>query len=260
MADQQKRRGRTNEPPASVQPAEATIDLMELMYRLLGSWKLIIGLVLVFAIGFGVYTTYYVTPLYSASSTIFVVGRKDSVLNMSDIQIGSSLASDYVEVFKFWEVHDEVKSNLNLPYSYGQLRGMLSVTNTADTRMLRITVTSPKPQEAAQIANEYANVASRFIAETMSTEKPNIMSVALVPTNPISPNKTKNIMTGAILGAILGAGIVLLRMVTDDTYKTAEDIRKYTVLVTLAVIPVEEGEASGSGKGKRKARQKQWKR
>ena len=241
MADQQKRRNRSTAPAPQPQQA-ATIDLVELMYRLLGSWKLLVCLSLVFAIAAGLYTSFFVTPLYQATSTIYVLSRRDSAINMADLQIGTALTSDYIKVFKMWEVHEEVISNLNLPYTYAQMRGMLSVINDADTRMLDITITSPSPAEAASIANEYAKVASQYIADTMATDKPNIMSVALVPSNPVSPNKTKNVMLGAILGFLLGAGGITLRMITNDTYKTAEDIRKYTGLVTLAVVPVEEKE------------------
>ena len=70
------------------------------------------------------------------------------------------------------EVHEAVISNLNLPYSYSQMKNMLSVVNASDTRMLDITVTSPSPTEAAAIANEYAEVASQYIADTMATDKP----------------------------------------------------------------------------------------
>lgn len=167
--------------------------------------------------------------------------------------------SDYIKVFKMWEVHEEVISNLNLPYSYKQMQQMLTVANDTGTRMLDITVTSPSPQEAMKIANEYAKVASQYIAETMSTDKPNIMSVALMPTNPVSPNKTRNVMLGALLGFALGAGFVTFRLITDDTYKTAEDIRKYTGFATLAVVPIEEGEAARSSKNGKKGK-KQWKR
>ena len=139
-----------------------------------------------------------------------------------------------------WEVHEEVISNLNLPYSYSQMRSMLSVVNDNDTRMLDITVTSADPQEAADIANEYAQVASQYIADTMATDKPNIMSVALVPSNPVSPNRSRNIVLGFLLGGMLAAGIITVRMIMDDKYKTAEEIRRYTGLATLAVVPVEE--------------------
>ena len=154
-----------------------------------------------------------------------------------------------------WEVHEAVISNLGLPYSYSKMRSMLSVVNASDTRMLDITITSPSPTEAAAIANEYAEVVSQYIADTMATDKPSIMSVALAPTNPVSPNKTRNIMMGFLLGGILAAGIITVRMLINDTYKSAEDIRRYTGLVTLAIIPVEEQEGSSKGRKKKSRRE-----
>ena len=121
---------------------------------------------------------------------------------------------------------------------------MLTVTNDADTRMLDITITSPSAEEAAMIANEYADVASRYIEETMSTDRPNIMSTALVPVNPVSPNKTLNVLLGFVLGGFLAAGVVVVRTIMDDKYKTAEEIRKYTGLITLATVPLEGPEVA----------------
>lgn len=247
MSDQRKRRSKTSgsvrmpAPAAGTQPVVGnTIDLIELMYRLLGRWKLIVCSALLFAVTAGVYTTFFVTPMYQATSTIYVLSRSDSAINMADLQIGTALTSDYIKVFKMWEVHEEVISNLGLPYSYSQMRSMLSVVNESDTRMLDITFTSPSADEAASVANEYAKVASQYIADTMSTDKPNMMSAALVPSNPVSPNKTKNTMLGFMLGAVLACGIVTVQMIMDDKYKTAEDIRKYTGLATLAIVPIED--------------------
>ena len=261
MSDQRKMQteapesGRVAKPSAAIQPAASdTIDLVELFYRLLARWKLIVILAVALALAAGVYTTKYVTPMYQATSTIYVLSRTDSAINMSDLQIGSALTSDYIKVFKMWEVHEEVISNLKLPYSYSQMRGMLSVVNESDTRMLDITFTSPSAEEAAAVANEYAKVASQYIADTMSTEKPNIMSVALVPSNPVSPNRTKNVMMGFMLGAVIACAIVVIQALMDDKYKTAEDIRRYTGLATLAVVPLEptEGKKIG-GRSRREA-------
>ncbi len=252
MSERQGRRTQTPESRRAQQPNNSpkTIDLIELMYRLLASWKLIICLALVFAIIAGVYTAFFVTPMYQATSTIYVLSRTDSAINMSDLQIGTALTEDYIKVFKMWEVHEEVISNLNLPYSYTGIRNMLSVKNDAGTRMLDITFTSPSAEEAAAVANEYAKVGSQYIMDTMSTDKPNIMSVALVPSNPVSPNKTSNIFRGFMLGMILACACVTIQMILDDKYKTAEDIRKYTGLATLAVIPIETKSMS---KGKKAA-------
>jgi capsular polysaccharide biosynthesis protein len=216
------------------------IDLVELFFRLLAAWKLIAALCLLGALSaFGI-TRFLMTPQYKATSTIYVVSRKDSAINMADLQIGTALTQDYIKVFSMWEVHEEVISNLNLPYSYGYMKKHLSVTNTTNTRMLDIGFTSPDPKEAADVANEYAKVASAFIAETMSTDKPNIVSVALEPSNPVSPSMTRNVVLGFLFGAALSAGIVFIQMILDDKIKTAEDIRRYTGLTNLAIVPKED--------------------
>lgn len=235
-------------PPKEVnlsQPVESdeeTIDLLELLYALLGKWREIAAATVACALIAAIGVLFFVTPKYQASSTIYVISRKDSAINISDLQIGTALTDDYIQVFHMWEVQEKVISNLDLPYTYNQLDGMLSVTNASNTRMLEITVTSESAQEAADIANEYAEVVRDYIAKKMATDKPSIMSTALVPTVPVSPNKTKSILLGALLGFVVSAGVIVVITLLDDTYKTTDDIKKYTGLVTMAVIPLEKSD------------------
>lgn len=227
------------------------IDLVELAVHFLKKWKIIVCTTLLGAVISAVYTFCIVTPLYEASSTLYVLNRNDSVINFSDLQLGSALAKDYVKVFDMWEVHEEVISNLELPYSYKEIREMLKIVNDADTRMLEIHVTSPDAQEAANIANEYAKVSRDYIADTMATEKPNIMSVALVPVKPVSPNGALNLVLGSGLGMFLACAYIAVLFVLDDKYKTVEDIRKYTGLTTLAVIPMEGTQTEKNASGRK---------
>ena len=231
--------------------ANDEIDLLELLYRLLENWKWIIAAALVCAIAAGAYTILRITPTYQATAKLYVLNSSDSAINLSDLQIGSYLASDYQEVFKAWEVHEMVIENLNLDYSYAQMQSMLSISNPADTRMLYITVTSTDPKLAMDIANEYASVAQKYIYDMMSTEEPNIFSTALEPASPIAPSKTKNVMLGFIAGAFVAIAVVVIRFLMDDKIKTAEDVLKYADLPTLAVVPVLEN--SGSRKEKTSA-------
>ncbi len=234
---------------------EYEIDFMELLYQLLMSWKLIVCLVLVFAIAFGAYSMFLATPMYEATATIYVVGRSDSAINMTDLQIGNALTQDYIKIFSMWEVHDKVINEMKLPYNYKTVQNMLKVTNASNTRMLDITITSSNPTEAANMANTYAVVASEYIAETMKTDKPSLMSSALTPVVPVSPNKTKSVVLGGVLGGVLACVFVIVRSLLDDKYKTAEDVRKYAGLTTLAVVPIEPNEdGKKNAKNKKKAR------
>lgn len=216
---------------------EAEVDLVELMYQLLAHIRFILLSALVCATLMCLYTFWIATPLYMATSKLYVVNSKDSALNLSDLQIGSYLASDYIEVFKTWEVHEMVLRNLGLPYTYSEIESMLEIENPAGTRILYITATSSSALEAAAIANEYASVALKYIANTMATDEPNIMSVALIPVRPSSPNKTRDIVLGLAAGLFLSIGWVTLRFVMDDKIKSVDDIRKYTGMPVLAVVP-----------------------
>jgi len=260
MSEQLKRQVESVTTVPSVQVNDSaetmeTIDLAELFYRLLGNWKLILCSALIFAIVFGVVTIFFITPMYQATAEIYVLSRTDSAINLSDLNFGSALTADYIQAFDTWEVHEQVIQNLGLGYSYSQMRGNVSVTNPSNTRILKISFTSPSPEEARDVANEYAVVGSDFIEDTMSTDKPHIMSVALLPTKPVRPSKVRNIMLGFILGGLIAAGIVTLRYIMDDKYKTAEDIRKYTGLNTLAAIPDEEDEEENERESKSRRRE-----
>lgn len=83
--------------PAAQRAAEQdedTIDLLELALGLLEHWKLIAVTAVTGAVLMALYTFFLVTPMYKATATIYVVSRNDSVLNFSDLQVGSELTSD----------------------------------------------------------------------------------------------------------------------------------------------------------------------
>lgn len=245
--------------PAATQQAgsaEVEIDLLELFYRLLESWKLILAVAIAGAIIMGVYSFYFITPLYQATAKLYVVNSSDSAVNLSDLQIGAYLTKDYQEVFRTWEVHERVIQNLGLNYTYDQLSKIVSVSNPSDTRILYITATTADPQLSADLANEYASVARQYISDMMSTDEPNIMSVALRPSRPVSPNKTRNIMIGFLLGGMLMAGIIIIRFLMDDKIKTADDISKYVDLPTLAIVPAEPGSVTESKPKRSKSKRK----
>ncbi len=232
-------------PGASVSVQEDdTIDLRGLFYRLLENVKLIVAAALLGAVLMGVITIFFMTPEYKTTSKIYVLNADDAAINLADLQIGAYLTADYQEVFANWIVHERVIQALNLPYSYGKLASMLSVTNPANTRILYITITSPDPREAKAIADMYAKVAQEFIATTMDIKEPNLFEEALLPTAPFSPSKTKNIALGFLAGLLLACGGITLAFFLGDKIRTAEDIERYVGLPTLGVIPQQTNAAA----------------
>ena len=226
---------------------EIEIDLLELFYRLLENVKKIIAGAVIGMVLFAFYSFVLATPMYEATCRVYVTNASDSAINLSDLQIGSYLTSDYKEVFDTWEVHEKVRQNLGLDYSYEKLRDMLKISNPSDTRILDVTVSSADPKEAATMANEYAKVARGYISLTMDTNEPSILSQALVPEKPISPRRLFNTALGFLLGALAMGGIITVQFLMDDKIKTADDIRKYADMAALAIVP-RNGESATPGR------------
>ena len=235
------------------------INLLELFYRLLEKYKIILAAGLIGAILLGVYSYFIATPLYQSTCDMYVLTSKDSAISLSDLQIGAQLTSDYEEVLYTWEVEAQVRANLGLTekYTNKQLQKMITVSNPNNTRILKITATSADPQEAKDIANEYVSVAREYISTVMLTDPPSLLSMATLPRNPVSPRKARNIVLGFILGALLAVAIISIQFIMDDKIKTSDDIRKYIGLPTLAVVAKDPGvskntQSSSSGSNRRK--------
>lgn len=227
---------------------EMEIDLIELMYRLLEKAKYIILAAIAGAIIAGVITFQFMTPTYTATSKLYVLNSKDSALSLSDLQIGTQLASDYIEVFSNWHVHEMVNQRMGTDYTYTQLDNMVSVSNPSGTRILYIQVEAGSPEEAKTMADTYALVAQEFIAAKMETEMPNVFEEALQPTKPASPNKTRNVILGFLLGAVLACGIIVVQFITDDRIRTAESLEKHLAMSTLGMMPATKGNEVTTGK------------
>ena len=87
------------------------------------------------------------------------------------------------------------------------------------------------------MANTYAQVAREFIAVKMDTEQPNIFEEALLPSGPSSPNKSKNVIMGFMIGLILSCGVIVAQFLMDDRLRSADEIEKYVQLPTLGIMP-----------------------
>lgn len=223
------------------QNEEIEIDLLELVRVL---WSRIWMIILVTALGLGMaagYTMLFIKPLYKSTSIMYVLSRQDSIVSLSDLQIGTQMTQDYMVVITSRPVLQQVIDNLGLDMSYGALKQSVSVSNPSNTRFLEITVTSTDAYLAKKIVDEVTEVSADRMAEVIETQRPNIMDYGQIAGGPSSPNLIKNSMIGAMLGFVLICGIIVVLYLLNDTIKTTDDIERYLGLNTLGLIPMEEG-------------------
>lgn len=228
------------------------IDLLELLYLLRDKILILIAAcILCGAIGYS-YTAFLIKPVYSATSKLYILTQSTSLTSLADIQIGTQLTQDYMELIKGRVIVEQVTKNLNLNYSYEETLRQLTISNPSNTRILYITIHAYDPETAKMIADEFADVSREVISQIMSTDKPNVVEYGYASDKPINKHVARNTLLGAVLGLILSAACVIIVYLLDDTIKSSEDIEKYLSLNMLAAIPISQGEKATARRDKRK--------
>lgn len=239
MADKkQLKQQQTDIIPLQDSGEEIEIDILDLLnyYRSKLVW--IIAAFLIGALVAGLVTFAFITPKYSATAKLYMVSASsESIVNLTDLNLGTSLSEDYEELLKSRPIFEDVIEELDLEYTYEEMLEMASVTTVEDTRILSVTITGPDPKEARKIANSLADKAVSSLPKLMDTSTPNVVEYAITPESKSSPSYTKNIMIGALLLTLLVLAILTFRHVTDDTLKDAEDVEAIFGIMPLTVIP-----------------------
>lgn len=216
---------------------ENEIDLVAFSLKVLDHWKRILFFCLLGAAAALLITMFLIAPKYEATSQIYVLSSSDSVVNLSDLQLGTYLAADYVEVFQTREVCEQVSAELNLSYTPEQLRSMMQIINPTATRILQIKIKSGDPEEAANLANTFSSVARKYIAKVMQTDAPTVLSDAVPNYRKVSPSKSKNTVLGFAILFVLCIGIEFIQFVTDTTVKSADDLTRVSGIPVFGQVP-----------------------
>ena len=222
---------------------EITIDLMDLFQVVFKKLHLVLLAGIIAALVAVLVTKLFMTPVYTSTTKMYVLSKQDanSAVTSSDLQAGSQLTKDYMELIKSRSVMEQVISQLQLDMSVDKLSGEITVSNTADTRILSISVENESPKLAKEIADAVRESASVQITQITDADAVNMVEEGNLPKNPTSPNTMKNAMLGGILGIFLALGAIVLIYILDDTIKTPDDVERYLGLTVLTSIPIASG-------------------
>ncbi len=70
-----------------------------------------------------------------------------------------------------------------------------------------------------------------------STERFRILEAAMVPREPVAPNRLRLLLTGLVLALAAAAGIAVLAEQSDTSFHSVDDLRAFTRVPVLATIP-----------------------
>lgn len=223
---------------------EEEIDLKSILKILIDRKIGIIVIILACIIVGFIYTTFFVSPVYEATSTAILTSNSgeegQASVTQSEVTLNNSLLSTYRGIATSDSVVSKVISNLGLNISADTLKSQITVTSTTNTQIIKITVKNAEPSLAAKIANEIRQVFTDRVAELYDMQNIKPLDDAKVPTTPSNINHARDLIIFVGIGIVLAIAYVVFANLLDNTIKSSSDIEKATGLNVIAEIPVYE--------------------
>ncbi|WP_081845151.1 polysaccharide biosynthesis tyrosine autokinase [Mycolicibacterium aromaticivorans] len=195
--------------------------------------------------------TLLTTPLYQASTRLFVSATSGGS-SVSDLYQGNLFSQQrvlsYAELLNGETVAQRTIDKLGLDMSAETLRGRIKATAKPDTVLIDVQVLDESPVRARDIANTLSDEFVGLVNELETPkagDQPNARVVveqrASIPSSPVVPNPVRNISLGLGLGLMAGVGLAVLRDLLDNTVKSPESLEQITDSSIVGHIPTDKG-------------------
>ena len=196
-------------------------------------------------------TLLFITPKYQSSAMFYVnnsnisLGDASVSITSGDLSTSRSLVKSYIVILNTRETLTDVIDYAGVDRTYGEVRGMITAEAVNNTEIFRVTVTSPDPNEAEQLANAIAYILPKRIGTIIEGTSAQVVEAAVVPRSASSPSYSNNTLMGFLAGMVLTVALIVLRELFDITVRTEEDITTVCPHPVLASVPDMEAQSKG---------------
>lgn len=223
-----------------------SLELREYLGMVQKYWIMILLIALGTFAAVGV-VTFTQTPKYQSSAQLYVSVRNDGNGSTELVQgtnFAQQVIASYVDVVTSDLVLAPVIDELSLNETAQQLGERVTASSPPNTVLLKITGTDTRPEQAAAIADATAasfidvveNQLEKSEGDRPSMVKLQTIQPATIDTNPVSPNKPRNLALGLLLGLMLSFGAAIVRKTLDTRIHTPADIENVTDAPMLGAI------------------------
>ena len=220
---------------------EETIDLREYFFILKKKMWLIALSAIVCGLISGLMSFFVLKPVYEANTSLIVNKETENettqMSTSDDLNFVQKLALTYGEIIKSRTVITSTINKLNLDMTYEELSQSVSVTNVDSTQIIKISVQHTSPTIAAKICNTIPEIFSTEAQRVVKASGVEVIDKAIIPENPIKPNKTMNIAIAMVLGVMGSVFIIFLLEALNTKVKEPKDIEDKLGIPVFGVVP-----------------------
>lgn len=203
-------------------------------------WIMVLVGALFAAAGYGYAVVTTPTPMYSATTKMYVTGVETAVPSSAGINLGQQVINNYIEILESKPVLEQVIENLNLNMSYMELENCISETVPMETCMLEINVAFPDPEWAKKVSDELVTVSAARALEIMGCTAPVVYEEADISTEPYNVGGSSSLkfaLLGGFAGVALVGFAVLVSYFANTKFNNPNKVTDKLCLKNLGVLP-----------------------
>lgn len=214
------------------------LSIFEILILLRRNFKLIIALTLVGGLLTFGYTKFMIPKTYQSSATVFIQPKvNQNQVSYNDLMTNQKLIDTYTQIAKSNLVMNQVYPTfISEGMSKGDIVSAISVSSIKDTEIIKFTVVTKDAGISASVANKLVTVFIDKVNSIMQLDNLKIIDTAVRNENAVGPATLRNGVIGALVGMMLAVGIVFLRYLLNNTFKSAADVERYLGLPVLGEI------------------------
>ncbi|MBQ8758420.1 MAG: hypothetical protein IJZ20_01880, partial [Clostridia bacterium] len=179
------------------------IDLMEIAKSIWTYKFILVALAVVIALISVVRVEFFTKDKYVAYGVVYVSNgqtQDSDIVSQSAIDTARTMIETSREILKTRSFLTEVSMDIDEKYSWGQIKGMTSITAQNETELMRISVTAYSPTDAYNIANSIVERAPERLTSVFKSGTAEVIDSVIPPTSAVSKGVTGEAVKGAILG------------------------------------------------------------
>ena len=241
-----------NENSNAAASKQREVDVGELFYFIWKKIGFVIGAVMFGGIFAFLVSALLIDPTYVSTTKMYVLNHEtDTSISVNDLQSGSQLAQDYMELVTSRPVLEKVIEKCNLDMQPDDLAKCINVTNPTDTRIIVVKVTTTDPELSQKIADCVRVYSAAQIKSVTDIDDVTTVETANYPEKKDGPSNGKNTVLGAVIGLLISFAALTIAFVFNDRIRSPEDVEKYIGLPVLAAIPDSTSSSSGTRRHRR---------
>lgn len=178
-----------------------------------------------------------IIPLdYKSTTKIYIMPQDaEGQTAYIDLEAGSLLTTDYIELIQGRDVVEEVISHYNLNLTYEKFLHKITINNPVDTRIIEISVKDKDPYRARNLAIYLRDVAAEAIETGMGISGITVWEEANLPLQHDVTASMYAVIAACVIVFFMVIAVIIRYLVIDKIV-SGDDIENRLNLIVLGTI------------------------